>query len=189
MTLADLLARKPGKHPGGRSLLHDDMTVIVIDVIQKDKHRQRAGAIGMKNPIPKPIAPKTTLVLKPENQDPASPDNKPGMTTPMIRGMRVPDKKNEAGGDEPGWKPKDKKQSGKDKRHGSVLLNRGAAQDLADEVLGDGTPPELDLESTKAAAASAKGAKKKKRKNSTVGLTAAAAEEATANNAAKSGNI
>ena len=188
MTLADLLARKPGKHPGGRSLLHDDMTVIVIDVIQKDKHSQRAGAIGMANPIPKPIAPKTTLALEPEKQDPASPDNKPGMTTPMIRGMRVPDKKKEAGGDKPRRKPKDKRQSGKDKRRGSVLLSRGAAQDLADEVLDDGAPPELDLESTRAAAASAKGAKKKKRKNSTVGLTAAAAEEAIANHAAKSDN-
>jgi serine/threonine protein phosphatase PrpC len=78
LTYEELLRRRPGKHEGGRSLLHDDMTVIIIDIVRKDQPGARARALRSvdtaTSPTPK-VAPK---LGKPRRQKPSGREKRRG---------------------------------------------------------------------------------------------------------------
>lgn len=86
LTFEGLRKRPCGKMPGGRSLLHDDMTVIVIDFADPTGVEKRAQALKMDMP-PSPTP--ATLVVDPRLLT-TSQDVIPGSSTPpaMRRGTK-----------------------------------------------------------------------------------------------------
>lgn len=118
LTVEELRQRPCGKTPGGRSLLHDDMTVIVIDFVDLKGLEKRAKALQMDmppSPAPTPMRAKSVIVPS------AASAIQPGVSTPFLqrRGTKIANRPMP--------------------RHGSVLLSLSRAPP---EVEGGAQIPE-----------------------------------------------
>ena len=148
LTVQELKKRPCGKKPGARSLLHDDMTVIVIDFVDLKGLEKRAKALQMKMPAsPVPTKPDSPLI------DPrllaATEAIQPGASTPPTQRRGAKNVSN--------------------KRRGSVMLSLNAPPPAGD---GAGRVPALALDGGEGQGkaktrAQSKGLKNKRRGSST----------------------
>ena len=169
LTVEELRRRPCGKTPGARSLLHDDMTVIVIDFVDLKNLEKRAKALKMDmpaSPLPQKVA---TPIVHPRLLA-ASEAIQPGTSTPPAqrRGTKIVSTK----------------------RRGSVMLNLNGPPPTGQ---GGGRVPEMALDGGEGqgkgkSRGQSKGLKNKRRGSSTGALGDIAAMQA-ATAAAESGEV
>eukprot|EP01043_Picozoa_sp_COSAG02_P043490 COSAG02_NODE_3792_length_6225_cov_5.149037_3_plen_208_part_00 len=167
LTVEELRRRPCGKTPGARSLLHDDMTVIVIDFVDLKGLDKRAKALKMDMP-PSPVPAQAAMPMIDPRLLAASEAIQPGASTPPAqrRGTK----------------------SVSNKRRGSVMLSLNAPPPAGE---GGGRVPAMALDGGEGQGkgktrGQAKGLKNKRRGSSTGAVGDMAAMQA-ATEAAESG--